>query len=270
VRKICIINQKGGVGKTTTTVNIAYGLAELGRKVLVIDLDPQGNIGTCLGAEQSSKDIYSIIIENADVNECIQEVAPNLSVITSRETLTKAELIMAGEQGREQILAKKLSSLQGYDYVFIDCAPSLGLLNQNAMLYCSEAFIPVSTDFLGVDGLKKIMAAINTINDVFEHELVITKVIPTMYDARMKICKESLARIQNDFYEAAANPIRANSKLKESPKHAKPILSFAKSSNGAKDYRRLINHIVHDEETWDKNEDAPSEATEGGMVIAVF
>src|SRR5690606_23009994 len=127
---------------------------------------------------------------------------------------------------------------------------SLGLLNQNGMLFSTEAFIPVSTDYLGLEALQKILSAIHTINDVFGHSLKVTKVIPTMYDARLKHCRESLAHIQNEFYEAATDPIRVNSKLKELPKHHTSIFLFDKKSNGALDYKRLINHIIQQEDEY--------------------
>ncbi|MFT4310572.1 MAG: ParA family protein [Candidatus Woesearchaeota archaeon] len=267
MRKICIINQKGGVGKTTTTANIAHGLADMGKRVLAIDLDPQGNLSKFFNITQERKDIYSILIENADVQECIHEITPQLHFISSRETLTKAELIMSGEPGREGIMARRLAGLTQYDYILIDCAPSLGLLNQNGMLFASEAFIPVSTDYLGMEALQKILSAIHTINDVFGHSLRITKVIPTMYDARLKHCRESLAHIQNEFYEASTDPIRVNSKLKELPKHQASIFTFDKRSNGAQDYKKLINHIVQQE---DEFEQADVDIPQGGMVVTMF
>jgi chromosome partitioning protein len=270
VRKICVINQKGGVGKTTTTVNIAYGLAEAGKSVLVIDFDPQGNVSKCFPITESKGDMHDILVDSANPNECLHKIKENLFVITSRETLVKAELIMAGESGREHLMIRKLAGLQDFDYILIDCAPSLGLLNQNAMLYCKEAFVPVSTDYLGLEGLKKMIATVNTMNDVFEHDLKITKVIPTLYDARLKTCKESLAKIQNEFYEAATNPIRTNSKLREAPKASKTIFEYAKSSNGAKDYKQLVGHVLHDEGEFSGEKEVKVDVQEGGMVVAVF
>src|SRR3989344_662812 len=125
MRRICIINQKGGVGKTTTAVNLGFGLALEGKKVLIVDLDAQGNISTCLPAE-SKKDLFDLLIENADVQECISVVRENLHVIKSKETLAKAELILVGEQSRESVLKRKLTNVKGYDYVLLDCPPSLG------------------------------------------------------------------------------------------------------------------------------------------------
>ena len=246
MRKICVINQKGGVAKTTTVVNLAAGLSRLGKKVLVLDLDAQGNTGKCLNA-QSTKDIYDLLIEGADIRECITKLDTNLDIITSRETLTKAELILVGEQNREKVLDKKLKKVKDYDYVLIDCPPSLGLLSQNAMLYADEAIIPVSTDILGYDALRKMIIAIRTLNHVFEHDLRITKIVPTLFDKRTKVCREIMEKIRNEFYELVSEPIRINSKLKEAPREGKSIFSYDSSSRGAKDYIALVRQVLQEE-----------------------
>lgn len=250
MRKICVINQKGGVGKTTTTVNIGAGLAASGKKVLLIDLDPQGNISHSLQVNPE-KDAYNLLIENAHWKECIVNVSKNLDVMPGRETLTKAEIILAGEQFRETVLKRRLADIRGYDYIIIDCPPSLGLLNQNAMLFCSEAFVPVSSDVLGLVGLRKMKNAITVMQKVFEHPIKITKVIPTMYDQRTRVCKEALMQMQNDYYEVVSNPIRINSKVKEAPGEKKPLLEYAKSSRGAKDYAELVRFVLYEESRYD-------------------
>ncbi|MBU0461386.1 MAG: AAA family ATPase [Nanoarchaeota archaeon] len=248
MRKICVINQKGGVGKTTTAVNLAVGLANAGKKVLILDLDPQGNINSCLPAE-SKKDIYDLLVENAKLNECTVQLNENLAIVPSRETLTKAELILVGEQSRETVLKRKLEKLSGYDYVLIDCPPSLGLLNQNAMIFADEAIIPASTDLLGLDGLRKITAALKKINEVFDHDIDISVVVPTMHDSRTKVCREVLKQMNKDFFGIVAEPIRINSKLKEAPGMKQSIFEYAKSSNGAKDYGKLVEMVLNSEKS---------------------
>lgn len=248
MRRICIINQKGGVGKTTTTVSLAKGLADRGQKVLVIDFDPQGNVSNCLPVK-GGLDVYSFLVDHKNFDECVHEVEKNLHVMPSCETLTKAELILAGEQAREMYLKRELGSLDGYDFVLIDCPPSLGLLNQNALLYADEAIIPTSTDALGLDALQKMLTAIDTINDVFGHELKVTAIVPTMHDARLKQCKHVLADIQNRYYAHVTPPIRTNSKLREAPKSGKSIFDYAKSSKGAKDYNSVIDFILEQQTT---------------------
>ncbi|MFQ5475206.1 MAG: ParA family protein [Candidatus Nanoarchaeia archaeon] len=246
MRKICIINQKGGVGKTTTTVNLAVGLANAGKKVLVLDLDPQGNVSTCLPIE-TDRDIYDLLVENAKLEDCIAELDETLHVIPSRETLTKAELILVGEQSRETVLRRKMEDVVGYDYIILDCPPSLGLLNQNALLYADEAIVPTSTDVLGLDGVQKIEAAIEKINEVFDHEIQLSLVVPTLHDARINVCKETLKVLNKEFFGRIAEPIRTNSKLKEAPASKKAIFEYAKNSNGAKDYARLVAQVISEE-----------------------
>jgi chromosome partitioning protein len=246
MRKICIINQKGGVGKTTTAINLAFGLAAEGRRVLMIDLDGQGNLAKYLGIE-SDKDLFDLLIENAEIQECTRHVAHQVDLIPSRETLAKAELMIAGEPGREYFLKKKLKELKGYDYVIIDCPPGLSLLNQNAMVYCGEAIIPASTDVLGFDALRKMIKVVQTINEVFDHDLTVSKVVPTMHDTRTKLSKSILNDMQSEFYTLISDPIRMNSKIREGAKKHKPLIKYARSSNGGKDYTKLVKNILHDE-----------------------
>jgi len=246
MRKISIINQKGGVGKTTTTVNLATGLAKAGKKVLIIDLDPQGNISTCLNLS-FSKDLFDLLITNASLDECIYKADENLYVLPSKETLTKAEMILVGEQNREKVLSRKLQEISGYDFVLLDCQPSLGLLNQNAMLYCDEVFIPVATDVLAVAGLRNMKEAVEKLNNIFNHTLRITKVIPTLYDGRSNVCKQALTIIREEFGKVTADPIKMNTKLKEAPKFGKSIFDYAKKSTGAKDYQLLVNSLLEPE-----------------------
>lgn len=243
MRKIVIINQKGGVGKTTTVVNLASGLAREGKKVLLIDLDPQGNVSTCLDVK-SKKDIYDIMMEDIEPADAITEASENLDVITSKETLTKAEMILVGEPSRETIMRRKLDKVKGYDFVFIDCAPSLGLLNQNAILYADEIFIPASTDVLALTGLRNMIKAIEKINSVFKHKAKVTKIIPTLYDQRNKICKDVLKSMRSEWDGLLAEPIRVNSKLKESPGSGKSIFGYDASSRGAKDYKVLVDDVM--------------------------
>jgi chromosome partitioning protein len=250
MRTICVINQKGGVAKTTTTISIAAGLSRKGKRVLIIDLDAQGNIGVALRS-QSVKDMYDFIINGSDYRECVMHLGDNLDLITSNETLTKAEFLLVGEQNREFVLRSKLKEIKDYDYILIDCSPSLGLLNQNALLAASEAIIPTSTDVLGYKALKKIVLAIDSLNNVFNHNCRISKIVPTMYDKRLKICKQVLKEITNDYYEIVTDPIHTCSKLKEAPGKGQSIFKYAPSSIAAKDYAKLVQSVMQDERTYD-------------------
>lgn len=257
MRKLCIINHKGGVGKTTTTIHLAHGLAAQGKDVLLLDLDPQGNVSTSLGLSDGFN-IYDFLMEEKPFERCIRHVNEHLDVMPTRETLTKAEMILAGEQSRETYLRRKLRGLEGYDYVLLDCPPSLGLLNQNALLYADEAVIPTATDPLGVDALRKMLEAIETVNEVFDHSLRVSAVVPTLYDARLKSCKESLDEIHALIYGVVTQPVRMNAKLREAPKHAAPVFSFARTSRGAADYAEVVRFIVQHE----KQELAPAESVQ--------
>lgn len=248
MRRICIINQKGGVGKTTTAVSIAAGLSRHDKKVLIIDLDPQGNVALCLNVE-GEKDLYSVMSEDAELKECTRNLGKNLDIITSTETLAKTEILLAGMKRREYVLRDKLKELNNsdYDYVIIDCPPSMGLLNKNALLYAQEAFIPVSTDHLGFDALTKMQKHIEEINEEFDHSIKITKVIPTLFDKRNKTCRINLDKINNNFYDVVTTAVRINSKLKEAPSVGKSIFSYAPSSNGAKDYMEVVQAVLSEE-----------------------
>lgn len=246
MRKICVINQKGGVGKTTTTVNLAVGLARKGRKVLILDLDPQGNVSTYLCAN-SEKNMYHLLVDKEDPTECIVNVQENLDIIPSNKDLVKAELSLAGTPSRENVLKRTMSSLKSYQYILMDCPPSLSLLSQNALMFSTEAFIPVATEYLALDGLKKIYADIQEMNELFGHKLKITCVIPTLYDKRIKSCIETLGEIKRGYGSIVTNPIGVNSKLKEAPGKGMTIFDYAKYSKGAKDYQKLVDIVIDQE-----------------------
>ncbi len=243
MRTICIINQKGGVGKTTTAINLAAGLSRKDQKILLIDLDPQGNVNTSLKLN-AQYDIYDAMTGKQDINNCIFNVAKNLDAITAKENLTKAEFYIANQPNSKLILKNLLERIENYDFIIVDCPPSLGILNQNAMAFCQEAFIPVSTDFLGFDALEKMEVVVRKINESYDHDIKISKIIPTLFDKRNKICKETLARIEANYNGLSSSPIRMNSKLKEAPKYGKSIFSYARSSNGASDYRQLVEEVL--------------------------
>ncbi len=243
MRKICVINYKGGVGKTTTAVNLAAGLSRFDKKVLLIDLDPQGNVNVSLDIE-ADYTLYDALTGKVAIQRCIVEMAKNFDVMTSNETLVKAEHYLSTQLNSKLLLKELLSNIKGYDYIIVDCPPSLGILNQNVLAFADEAFVPTSSDFLGFDALKKMEKIVTKINESYGGNVKITKVIPTLYDKRNKICKETLAEISSMYNGQTSVPIRNNSKLKEAPKYRKSIFSYARSSPGAKDYGALVEEVL--------------------------
>ena len=248
MRKICIINQKGGVGKTTTAINLASGLSREQRKILLVDLDPQGNVSTSLHNE-IKKDVFDLLFNNAKPAECITRLGNNLDIIPSKETLTKAETLLQKMPNKQHLLSQKLKEIESdYDYIIIDCPPSLNVLNQNAILFSNEAFIPVMTDYLSFDALNKMIEAIEEINSFYDHSCSVTKIIPTMFDKRNKLAKEILNTINSDHYGLVADPIRVCSKVREAPQKGKSIFRHAPKSRGALDYTTLVRHVIYDEQ----------------------
>ena len=243
MRTICIMNHKGGVAKTTTAVNLAAGLSRQDKHVLLVDLDPQSNIALSLDVKANFT-MYDALTGNVPIENCIVTLAKNFDVITSKETLVKAEYYLSNQSNSHLLLKDVLGSLKGYDFILVDCPPSLGILNQNILAFCKEIFVPTSTDFLGFDALKKMRLIVSKINESYGHDIKITKVIPTLFDRRSKICKETLRDMHEAFPKLVSSPIRTNSKLKEAPKYGKSIFKYAKSSPGAKDYGKLVEEVL--------------------------
>lgn len=227
MRKICVFNYKGGVGKTTTAINLAAGLSRQDKKVLLVDLDPQGNIDASLKVK-ADYDLFDAINGKLPLQQCVVNVGKNFDIVTAKENLVKLEYHLNKPDVSPLLVRDVLQSINGYDYMIIDCPPSLGVLNQNALIFGEEVFVPVTTDYLGYDALTKMDDILGKINTHYNHNIKLSKVIPTLFDRRNNICKQMLARIQNDFPNLSSYPIRCNSKLKEAPMHGKSIFSYAK------------------------------------------
>ncbi len=244
MRKIAIINQKGGTGKSTSALNLAAGLARKGKKVLLIDMDPQGNIATWFDVTPP-KTLYHLLIEDGtSAGECIINVRPNLDILPSTKTAAQAEIILTGQPGRERLLSRKLALLKGYDFVLLDCAPSLNLLNQNAVTYATEALIPVSMDYLALVGVKQILENLKLIREILDHKIDVSWVIPTFYDRRNRKSREILDTLQDHFDGKVARPIRINVRLAEAASHHQTIYEYDPSSHGARDYEELTQQLL--------------------------
>jgi chromosome partitioning protein len=247
-RRIAILNQKGGTGKTTTAVNLAAGLAEREHATLLIDTDAQGNVGVSLGVA-GEKSLYHVLVEGLEPGEAAVPVRNHLEVITSDATLAAAEIWLARQNPdqRSRVLTKRLNSMQvsrRYEYVIIDCGPSLNLLNQNALSYVDEVIIPVTCDYLALVGVKQVLRTIKDVERHLGHAVRISAVLPTFYDGRTRLAREVLETLQGHFKTKCLEPIRLNTRLAEAPSHKKTIFEYAPISHGAADYNRVVDWVM--------------------------
>ena len=245
MRKISIINYKGGTGKTCTVVNLAHGLSLLGNKVLVIDTDPQGSAGHHLGVSYQHS-LYDLLINNVPAEDCIVNARNNLDIICSNEHVYPAELKLSTYKHRESVLTHKIKGLSGYDYVLLDCAPSMNLLNQNALLYSMEILLPVSMEYLALLGVKQLLKNIKILNKIFTKKLNISKVIPTFFDIRNRKSKDIVESLRRVFPEYLSTPIRNSVKLSEAPGFKRTIFEYDPNSYGAEDYIKLVKEVHND------------------------
>lgn len=244
VTRIAVFNHKGGTGKTTTAINLAAGLAERGRKVLLVDVDPQGNVGVSLGV-RGERSLYHVLVLGVDPAEAAVPVRDNLHVLTSNETLAAAELYLAARPNRDRVLRARMSSTEGYDTVVLDCSPSLSLLNQNALCYADSVIIPVSCDYLALVGVKQCMNTLSKVYEHLKHPVQILGVVPTFYDSRHKMGREVTETLRSKFGELCLPTVRANMKLREAPASRKTIFEYAPDSHGAADYAAIVNAVLN-------------------------
>lgn len=245
MKKIALINQKGGVGKTTSTINIGAGLSMLGKKVLLIDLDPQSNLTYSLGihAHQLETGVFDLLKKREEIGDIVME-RNGVSVIPATLELSGAEVELASEVGREFLLHEALERLNGFDYVLIDCSPSLGLLTINALVAAEIAYIPLQTEFLALQGLSQLLRTIEVVKKRLNRKLEIGGIIATRYNRR-RLNKEVIEKIKEYFGDKVFNTlIRENISLAEAPSFGKTIYEYKPKSHGAEDYKKLCKEIV--------------------------
>ena len=259
MRKIAVINQKGGVGKTTTAVNLAAGLAQCGKKVSVLDLDPQAHaslhLGITVGEQESS--VYDLLCGDAQLSDVRQWISPNLAVVPANIDLAAAEMELAGEVGREVILKDKMDlDTEDFDFVIIDCPPSLGVLTLNALTAVDEVFLPLQPHFLALHGLSKLLRTIEIVAKRLNPTLHLEGIVLCMYESSTRLAAE-VSRDVEEFLQrnAAHSPvwasakffqtkIRRNIRLAEAPSFGQSIFEYASNSHGAEDYLSLAYEVL--------------------------
>jgi chromosome partitioning protein len=259
MRSIAIMNQKGGVGKTTTAVNLCAALVESGKNVCLIDLDPQAHATLHLGVsvQDGEPTIYDVLLDETPVSSARRRVADGLSLVPSHLDLAAAELELAGEVGREVILRDKLNSDDGaFDFLVVDCPPSLGVLTINALAAVREIFLPLQPHFLALHGLSKLLRTVEVVAKRLNHDLRLSGVVLCMYESGTRLAAEVAADVDDFFDQRAAGGapwahgrtfttrIRRNIRLAEAPSFGQSIFQYAPQSHGAEDYRQLAREVL--------------------------
>lgn len=254
-RVIALANQKGGVGKTTTTISLAAALVELGRKVLVVDFDPQGGCALGLGIEPGALElsVYNALLDRSCASEdvVIGTSVEGLDLMPSNIDLSAAELMLVHEVAREQSLSRALAPLRrGYDYILVDCPPSLGLLTINALTAADGVIVPLECEYYALRGMGLLMDSIERVRDRLNPQLQVDGILATMYDGRTLHAREVLERVKEAFGDSLFDSIiRKTIRFAEAPVAGEPILRYAPASTGAASYRALAKEVVTRVET---------------------
>src|SRR6185369_12631029 len=259
MRIIALMNQKGGVGKTTTTVNLGAALAELGQRVCLVDLDPQAHLTINYGMDPTADtvNLYNVLINDRSFLEAVHKIDDNIALVPSSIDLAAAEIELVSVIGRETLLKEKLEQAQhDFDFILFDCPPSLGLLTINALAIATEVIIPMQPHFLALQGVAKILETVQQVSQRMNPLLKVSGIVLTMFDSQTKLSNEVVAELNRFIAEAQGHDlpwskarvfgtkIRRNIKLAESPSFGQHILKYEPTSNGATDYRSLAREVA--------------------------
>ena len=249
-RIIAIANQKGGVGKTTTAINLSASLASLGKKVLALDLDPQGNMTSGLGVDkdQVENSVYDLIIGQTGIEECIcKEVIENLDVLPSNINLSAAEIELIGVENKEYIIRNEMGKVkERYDFVIIDCPPALSMLTINTMTTADSVLVPIQCEYYALEGLSQLIHTINLVQERLNPALVIEGVVFTMYDARTNLSLQVVENVKDNLDQTIYKTIiPRNIRLAEAPSYGMPINLYDPKSTGAESYLLLAEEVIH-------------------------
>jgi chromosome partitioning protein len=272
MRRIAVLNQKGGVGKTTTAVNLGAALARSGRRVVLVDLDPQGNLSTHLGQEiaRGSASSYAVLTGDCTFPAAIRPTnTPGLHLVPTDIDLSGAELELATAEDRERRLVRALdqwdrdcqdrTGAHPAEYVLFDCPPSLGLLSLNALCAAREVFIALQTEFLALQGMTRLLEVVELVRAQLNPALEVSGIVASLYDNRLRLAREVLAELRQYFPETCfRRPIATNVKLAEAPSYGRHIFDYAPDSSGARDYQELAEEVIA-QERWRQRRPAEDE-----------
>jgi len=246
---IAITNQKGGVGKTTTSINLAAAIAEMGKKVLVVDMDPQGNTTSGFGVDKNDIEntVYELILEECTAQECvIRDVAKNVNLIPANVNLAGVEVELIDTDDNQYVLKKEIDYIEDeYDFIFIDCPPSLNMLTINAMTTAQSVIVPIQCEYYALEGVSQLIHTINLVRKKLNKKLQIDGIVFTMYDSRTNLANDVVDSVKESLSHNIYNTmIPRNVRLAEAPSHGVPITVYDDKSTGAEAYRALAKEVL--------------------------